>query len=381
VDATAGAVAVPAVAGVPRLRSAQDLEADASAALAAVSSLAVLRADLAPRKDDASSDVDAVKLSTGYCGGGYRAALAGWPQISRSASRDGEIGGAVGETVGDLEVVNERREPLNLRDDDDFGGRLEAWVDSYIWDQRPVELSAVAVRGEAVVAGPVIILKSRSSRVTDVSADGDAVSIGIASLLDQLTKRVQTVRLAGTGGLEGGPELRGVRPQILLGSPRNVEGLLVTTQPNPTYLLHRDSQGNQIQGVTGAYVGANPLTLSTNYTVDLATSTVEITSGLVDGLKVTFDVVGPAATGTTLADLIRYLLIEIGPLDADDLDATELAILSALAPFPLGWRIDGERDTFESVLNDLTRTWARWGAKRNGKIGAGLSGSAARCLD
>lgn len=375
--ATAGAVVTPAISGVPRLLSSYDFEADAAAELASSSSFPVLRADLSPLIDDNSGETEAVKLATGYAGPEYRGnTIAGWPRISRAGSPTGDdgsfvLGGGAGETEGELVVVNERSEEPDLRQDDDFGGRLESWVDDYVWEQRPIELSAVAVRDrdgvEEVVAGPVPVLKARTTGVLDLSPDGE-LTLGIVDLLAQLGRRVQTVRLKGTGGLEGGPELKGVRPRILLGSPRNVEGLLIATQPYPTYLLHRDSIGSLIQGVTAGYIGEQPINPA-NYTVDLTANTVMVTTAIAEGFKVTWDVVGAQETGSTLADFLRYVLVTIGPLGAADLDGQRLALLSAMAPFALGWVVESD-DTFRGLLNDLTQPWANWGQGGNGLIGA-----------
>lgn len=372
-NVSAGISTAPAEIGVPRLLSAYDFAADAADVLAIDGNLVSLRVDLAPLMDENSVDTDPnARISAGVAGNPYRAVLRSWPQISRKSASGEVVGGAVGTTVGSLAVVNERIESPNLNDEDDFEGRIDAWVTTRVWDQRLATMTAVAVTEgdpDEEPSVPVPILVARTSKVSNVRHDG--FDIEISDLVQQLTKRVQTVRLLGTGGMEGGPELLGVRPPIVMGSPLNTTGLLVTTQPNPTYLVHRDPQGHPIQGVSAVYVGGNVVSPS-NYVVTVGESnTVEITTALDDTKQVTFDVVGPTECGTTVSDFMRWLLVDIGPLDVTEIDAEALAVFRAQAPFSCGWAV-GPDDSFVTVLDHLTKPWAWWGPNASGLIVAGL---------
>jgi len=373
---TAGATTVPFQAGVPRLLSSYDPDAETAAALASSENVASLRIDLEPLVNDHSMEVATDgKISSGYAGAEYRSIVPTWPSIRRHANApdergSSEVGGAVGTTVGAISVVNERAEAPNLRDDDDFSGRLDPWVDTYIWDQRPVTLSAVAVKRntDEIVAGPLQLLKARTKGIANITTGGFQIELG--ELIEQLQKTIQTVRLKGTGGVEGGPELAGVRPRIILGSPLNVEGLLVSSTPYPTYLLGRDSKGRRLQGIAAGYVGMNPLSPA-QYVFDAATNTVQVTSGLDATKRTTWDVIGAAETGVTPADFFRYVLTDIGPLSSSDLDPVLLSVFSALAPFRCGWVIEPD-DTYVTLLDKLLKPWAWWGHGASGKLGAGI---------
>jgi hypothetical protein len=374
-NVTSGASSAPEEVGVPRLLSSYDFEADAAAVLADEGSLVSLRVELNPIINDHTSEAapDSERLiSAGFAGTDYRSALSAWPTITRQSAKEGVVGGGTGNTVGALAVVNERTDAPNLEDADDYDGQLDTWVNEYVWDQKPVTLSAVA-RAEGDITEsfsvPVPLIVARTTKISNVSRTAFTIELG--DLIEQLGKRVQTVRLRGTGGDEGGPELLGVRPPIVMGSPLNMTGLLVTSTPNPTYLVHRDSQGHSIQGVSAVYIGGNVVSPG-NYVVTTGVSnTVRITTALDETKQVTFDVVGPLECGTAVSDFMRFLLTDIGPLNVTDLDQNMLAIFRALAPYAAGWMI-GPDDSYVKILNDLTQPWAWWGPNALGKIVGGL---------
>jgi hypothetical protein len=376
---TAGTTAAPFHGGVPRLLSTIDVERDIADATADPANIPALRVVFEPLVNEYSTEVAADgALSVGYAGKGYRAAIAQWPAIDRIAnspdeSGSTEIGGEVGATIGEIPIASERPDAPSVDNASDLSARLDHWhdTDQYVWDQRPVTVSVVVRRAgsDLIVSGPLILAKAKTSGIDQINDGG--FSIAMNDFIAQLRQKVQTVRLAGTGGVEGGPELRGVRPQIIVGSPPNVSGLLVASQPYPTYLLHRDRAGNPLQGVTAGYIGENPLAPS-QYVVSLGESnTVQVITGLDDTKLPTWDVVGPAQTGAVLVDNMRYLLTTLGRMAASELDDKLLSILAGLVPFSTGWVIGGE-DQFDATLDAWLKPWGWWGPGLEGLLGAGV---------
>lgn len=383
VTMTTQVTSVPGETGIPRLAHAEDADAIQAAALAAHNGQLSLRVDLTPITDELELTTTVERISAGYAGRAddvvdgtnplYQAVIRDWPRISRSLSDGGAVGGGARSSFGELDIVNERAKAPNARGDDDYAGRLDAWADAYSWDQRPAVLAAVARRrnADSIVTGPVVFLRGKTRQVSRV--DAVSFSLEISDLVDRLDQPVQSVRLLGNTGLagnEGGPDLKGEHPPICVGAPYNAPGLLVATQPYHRYLVHRDRIGTAIQGVPAAYVGMNPLSLSpSQFTVTVGESNyVEITDGLVEDKPVTFRVIGPTETGTTVPEAARYILSTIGPLDPDEIDSDNFSIFRALVPFPIGWRITGN-ETYAQVMNALTARWATWKASaRTGKI-------------
>ena len=372
--------AAPVETGIPRLLSALDFDGDIADQLAAYDRLLSLRVDLEPITDRDTKTTEEIAISCGYAGSGYEAAIPEWPQITRQIAatdpeRDGiAVGGGARTAAASLTIANERSVVPNLADDDDYSASRDAWIEDYDWDQRPATIAAIARRRETdeIVAGPLVILKGKTREIGD-ARDG-SFTLEVADLLDRLDRIIQSVRLAGDGtGDEGGAELAGARPPILMGTCYNMPGILVATVPNHRYLLHRDRIGLAIQGVSAVYVGANALT-GGQYTVSLGESnTVTITSGLDDTKQVTFTATGPLDAGATIADHVRYVLSVIGPLDTTEIDSDALSIFRALTPFASGWRI-GQEETYSQVLDAMTAKWAIWRSNSaTGKITARLN--------
>ncbi|KRE02603.1 hypothetical protein ASE61_15105 [Bosea sp. Root670] len=213
----------------------------------------------------------------------------------------------------------------------------------------------------------------------------DTVVVSVRDRGNLLEVPAQDAIYAGTGGIEGGDELKGKRRPAALGELVNVSPPLL----DPALLIY-DLNDGPIDAVLavrdrGAALTAtvdhssyNSLTLATVAPGAYATCLTagKIRLGAQPAGTVTVDLSGDKADGvyvSSTARIVERLLLARTRLVADDLDAYAFAALDALQPAPVGYWLGA--DDGQSVADVVGRLVAGIGGfsgfGRDGRFGVG----------
>jgi hypothetical protein len=279
-------------------------------------------------------------------------------RITRELFGAGRIGGRSLPNAGEIVLVN-------------ADGGLDALL-GYRWDGRDV---TVLLGGDGFAYDQFGTVFTGTAQ--GIKADDAVVRIVIRDLAYVLDRPVQTTLYAGSGGSEGGADLKGKPKPDSFGRVRNVV---------PTYLGligGKDSyqvSRNQIEDVDTGYSNGAALTKVAGapgpgqYSVDAATGIVTL-GGSALGSVITFDIMGDKRGGTyrtSAADLVREIVVQRGGLaDPDDLDTASLAALNTANSAPVGLWVDAQRTIADLADNLLGAIGAWWGFTRTGLFQAG----------
>ncbi|PWC96970.1 hypothetical protein [Azospirillum sp. TSO5] len=261
-------------------------------------------------------------------------------QIRREMYSDGAIGGASLPSYGSIEIVVDDL----LRD----SGRLAAWRAGR-WDGRSLRV-LMGPEG-AAYSDHVVLLNGTATGAPSGGIGG--LSLPIADLQALLDKPVQTVTYPGTGGFDGGADLKDkVRPDVL-GTVRAAVPVPVDTA-NGWY----DLSYSGLSVVYDVYDGgvripptaSNPPEPGKVYT-DLAAGRIRVATAPVYGLAV--DCVGAAASGSSVAATIcEWIITDRLGIDISRLDASAFAAFGAAASSAVGMYLT-ETTTALQVLDYL----------------------------
>ena len=190
---------------------------------------------------------------------------------------------------------------------------------------------------------------------------------------------------AGSGGTEGGADLRDMRKPLVIGHPYNVTPVLV----DPATILMQVHQGSLFD-IAAVRFGGSPFTKGADHPTVAALQAATVTTGtyqtclaagffrpgLVSGWQsstgfvVTCD---PKATsGAEAAVLAQSLALQASTAIPAPYDAASwAAVVAARTGYNYGRYITTEV-TWRDVMNDLCRSMAvYWGTNRKGEISAG----------
>jgi hypothetical protein len=214
-------------------------------------------------------------------------------------------------------------------------GRFDFLLD-YSWDSRQV----VIKRGFSDTPYASFTTEFVGS-VIELTADQNSLVFTLRDNSYKLIKDFQTNKYAGSGGAEGGADLRGKTKPILLGKARNlgpiwVDSVLLTAQIND----------GAMASVEGIYDKANSLQFYSNYTTYAALIAANIPPGryatsLETGFvrlgappvgALTVDATGMYSTAANLPEMARQMLLGKGGLVAGDLDVASFTQASLDAP-------------------------------------------------
>lgn len=206
-------------------------------------------------------------------------------------------------------------------------------------------------------------------------------SIEVGDITDRFAVPLQPLRYLGTGGLEGGPELKDAPKPVTLGRVYNLapvyvgrvnlgDGLLDTYQVHWRSFQALDAV--RIRGVEQTLVGTAPGVGQAR--AWLAQGVFQL-GGSPDG-AVTADVRGDAVGGYvgTTAGIVKRLLESLNPgLGTQDLDATSFAFADVDLPGEIGIYIGAQPVTAAAVLGDI--------CAGSGAVVAGGRGGLVRIFD
>lgn len=184
-----------------------------------------------------------------------------------------------------------------------------------------------------------VIFRGTVDGLPEVSTD--RVVFQVRDRQAELDKPVQADLFAGTGGIEGGPDLTDQPKPIALGIVRNIEPIpLGIIGGLPSYRFNDDAVEAFDVSLHMAYdagiglvrsVGSPPS--AGEFTIDAATGVLTIYSPPAG--RITLDAWGAAGVAT-LADAIEYLVTVYGGVSPADLDTAAFTALAAALPGPIG---------------------------------------------
>lgn len=259
----------------------------------------------------------------------YDGRVAGALQIKREMYSDGAIGGASLPSYGSVEIYNDDV----LRDIRQIDGeRLKAWRAGR-WDGRSVRV-LMGQEGSAY-ADHVVLLDGTATGAP--SGGLESLSLPIADLQALLDKPVQTVTYAGTGGFEGGEDLKGkVRPDVF--------GVVRAAAPVPVDIANGwyDLAYSGLATVSGVYDGGVPLTITSSNPpsvgqvyVDYTNGRIRVATTPVYGLAV--DCVGAATSGVCVAATIcQWVITQRLGIASTRLDTAAFTAFGAVASAAVG---------------------------------------------
>ena len=269
--------------------------------------------------------------------------------FKRSMLGSGRVGGRSLPDRGGLVLVNT--------------GEFDGWL-AYNWSHRAVTV-LMGRRGDAfggfetVFTGVCGELRYGRNNITVPVFDN-------ARLLD---KPVQETLYAGTGGNEGGDDLKDKPKPLCFGQCLNVSPVPVDLT-NKVYQVH----DGQIEAVDAVYDNGKLLTVTTDYTVDLTNGRFTLTSAA-NGL-VTADVKGDKTGGvyvSSAATVMRRVATAYGGLaDPGDLDTASFTALDVKTTAVIGLFTATTARGVPSVLDDVADSIGGfWTFGRSGKLEVG----------
>lgn len=272
----------------------------------------------------------------------------------RIVGRDG-IGGLT-EIYGSARLIN-------------VDGALDQLTENYAIDGRRVSIwvgRRTDVRADfGQVFGGVVDAVTLTEREVQLRlSDGRA----------KLRRPIQSTVYAGTGGLEGGDDLKGKPKPLSYGRVFNVAPPLVDSA-NLIYQVHAgaidDVPAVYDRGVALAKVVGAPV--PGQYQVDAANGTFKL--GGTPAGTITADVEGSASPSyiEQVADIVRRILSERAGLDASEINAASFSDFNALVTAPVGVWVGTDAAMTDEILDEILAACGCFGGfNRLGLFSVGL---------
>lgn len=269
--------------------------------------------------------------------------------FSRSMFSSGRIGGLSVPGFGELILTN-------------ADGGLDAFA-TYAWDGRSVEVR-VGEDGAAYQYYFTIF----TGQARTVEFDDLFIRVILRDDQNDFDIDYPDTLYAGTGGNEGTAELAGQAKPHCYGQVHNIEPVLVDATNN-VYQVHDGA----IEAIDAVYDAGVALTLTTDYTVDLANGRFTLVAA--PGGIITADVKGSKPGGTyiyTVADIIKHLVEDhAGFTYPDDFDTASFTALNTANSAVVGV-YDRETTKLSNVLDRLINSIGGfYGFDRDGKFQVG----------
>lgn len=301
-------------------------------AIEATATIRVATRDVATAPDDAPANVM------------FEGVLAAGPRYERSMFSAQAIGGRSLPDRGTLDIVNT--------------GLFDAWL-AYQWEGRAVEVR-MGFAGDRFADAAVVF----TGTCGEPTAEPASIVLPLRDKAEALDKLVQENRLyAGTGGLEGGDDLKEKPKPLAFGAFRNAAPVEVDTT-NRVFQVH----DGPIQAISAVYENGRLLTLTTHYTVDLANGRFTLVSAPL-GL-ITCDGQGSKTGGVyveTVADVGRRLVKDFGGLTDADLDLASFIALNSATGAPVQFYVGAEPVNLMDMLDQVVQSIGGfWGFNRAG---------------
>ncbi|MBW8034226.1 MAG: hypothetical protein FVQ79_00735 [Planctomycetes bacterium] len=208
-------------------------------------------------------------------------------------------------------------------------------------------------------------------------SDEKVLRISLFDKLRHLERPIQPNTYFGTGGIEGGDDLKGKPKPLCFGEVFNIPAIQVDTA-NLIYQVH-DGQINNVvavydRGVALAKVGGTPV--GGEYSEDVVNGT--FTLGGSPAGTVTADVRGSADPGYVVvtSDIVKHIIKTYGGLKDVDLDLNSFLIFFNDNTASVGIWLDTSQHIINDVINELMiGVGGFFGSDRFGKAQVGVFNS------
>ena len=272
--------------------------------------------------------------------------------ISRMFSGS-DLTGSSSRKVGDIEVAN-------------GDGFYDEMIRDYIWEGRSVD---VYVGGKDM--NFVDFKKIMVTKIKDITWNNDVINIKVHDNKKQFTDNIQPDKYLGTGGNEGGEELKDVHKPLLYGRCLNVAPILIDSV-NQVYQVHNGPIANLVVRFAGLSVIKD-----VGYTLDKETGTFELLTqpfGLV-----TCSVQGAAGVAghaqTTASIIIRIIQDNSDMVWPDDFNVASFKVLERSNTAVTGVYIPSGNKSLKNILDDLMEAVnGYWFFDRLDKLHVGILG-------
>lgn len=262
--------------------------------------------------------------------------------VSRTVFGSGRIGGSGLPSSGDIQIATPDSESETLA--------------QLAWDGRvfEVKVGGVTSKGERVPYSDFAAV--HKGRTASFALNRPTSSIAISDAGKRFTRNVQTLKYAGTGGIEGDENLKGQPKPLCCGTVKNGKPVLVDRFTS-TYQIHEDTFGHECRSLDAVYFG-DILVDPSEYTALDSDNCFRLLTAAFK--EVTFDATGPEEAGDTAEELIRYFTSIIGPLsDPGDFANDYLLAFGEERPEHIGYYLTEERQ-LDEVLTDLVAPDGLW---------------------
>lgn len=232
-------------------------------------------------------------------------------------------------------------------------------ADTYNWAGAPVEVYAE----ESGTAWPWTA--RYKGRVSNFSRRNEILSLNSSVQTEPFDKNILTTVYAGTGGAEGGADLKGRLKPLVIGWAKNVEPILI----DPVNNVYQFSGYGAIEGVTTLYERAADFGASDG---DFATYAALLAASIPAGRWATFlaagmirlgapaagvitgDIKGHKVGATTprLTGAVISALATIAGVSTGNIETTTLSALDVAAPYPINLVL-ADQATFRDMAASL----------------------------
>lgn len=249
-------------------------------------------------------------------------------------------------------------------------GALDRLPEIYAFDGRSAKLLIGRMQASRADFGLVF-----SGVTAKLEIGAQLVRLHFSDALARLQVPLSVIAYAGTGGNEGGADLKGKPKPKAYGNALNVPAPLVDST-NLVYQVHggaiSDVPAAYDRGIALAKVGGAPA--AGQYQVTAASGTFKL--GATPAGTVTADVLGDASGAGYInktGDIVNRILLNEASLQAAEIDATAIAQLNADAPAEVGdWTGPAPRTVAEAIEQLLAGVGAFGGFSRLGKFSVGV---------
>lgn len=260
------------------------------------------------------------------------------------------LGGDSSSSYGPVKLVN-------------LDGVLD-YLDDFEWGHRFVELGFTEIESPTLADFGTVF-----AGVAEGYTPGDAPQIALASLDALFDKPFKLGTFGGTGGVDGGADLKDVAFPIALGIVRQITPVLIDATHN-IYMISHPGMHALLAARDMGDPFASPGASVANYAALVAASMAGVDYRLTNTApalirlatapagKFTCDVQGLEVGGSWIsscADLTSWIVQNMTVLTSGDLDAASFAALAGACPQKLAYWFDGTgSDTVRGVI-DLLR--------------------------
>lgn len=246
-------------------------------------------------------------------------------------------------------------------------GSLDTWL-GYCWPGWPFTIRILR-RGDSWSAAEVVA----KGVVQDIDYTADTITILVADRQQIFAKPLARDKYAGTGGFEGGADLKDKYKPVGFGPVFNVTAVPVDPA-NGWYDLHTGVHSDPMMAVDSVEDKGVALTPSASnppppgcYYADLTNGRIRVTTSPVGPLTVSFR--GSKTGGvyvSTAADIARRLVASFGGLaDPGEIDTASIAALNTANSAAVGYWAGTDAVNLDEVLDTvLGSVGAAWGFTR-----------------